>query len=308
MIRYFVLGVFCVLRAFTVVAQLPLTATVKSPENNTVYIAPLVGPAEPVNVDSAFVSNGQFVISGDYQSYALYRVWFKGVDKPEQKIILHPSVSLQFNGQFDWEPSETDSVNSCYSRFRAKHETFIDEIMRLSLETDNRSLQDSLYKQRAHVYKAYIDTFKHELIDNRTNPAAAAALYELIIRDKLQPPAELKGLYSLLSEPVLASYYGYKIGAYLNREQQVSLGSLAPEFRLPTNKGKLVSLNQLKGRYILLIFWASWCGPCRVENRELSQLTSRLSRKLHLVSVSLDTSQQKWLAASQKDGINWINL
>ncbi|WP_460957979.1 TlpA family protein disulfide reductase [Spirosoma litoris] len=88
----------------------------------------------------------------------------------------------------------------------------------------------------------------------------------------------------------------------------MSLGSLAPEFRLPTTRGKLVSLNQLKGRYVLLIFWASWCGPCRVENRELSQLTSRLSRKLQLVSVSLDTSQQKWLAASQKDGINWLNL
>ncbi|WP_460957981.1 hypothetical protein [Spirosoma litoris] len=162
MIRYFVLGIFCVLRAFAVVAQLLLTATVKSTETNTVYIAPLVGPAEHGNVDSAFVSNGQFVIPGDYQSYALYRVWFKGVDKPEQTIILHPSVSLQFNGQFDWEPSKTDSVNYCYSRFRTKHETFIDQIMRLSLETDNRSLQDSLYKQRARVYKAYIDTFNHE--------------------------------------------------------------------------------------------------------------------------------------------------
>ena len=79
-------------------------------------------------------------------------------------------------------------------------------------------------------------------------------------------------------------------------------------FQLPKSNGQLINLKHLRGKYILLDFWASWCGPCRAKNKELAYVTTKLSGKLQLLSVSLDTSKQKWLEASLKDGITWLNV
>ena len=118
----------------------------------------------------------------------------------------------------------------------------------------------------------------------------------------------IKDLYIRLAEPVLDSYYGKKIGLYLNLEQQIRYGSVAPVFQLPTSNGQLVNLKKLQGKYVLISFWASWCGPCRAKNKQLNSIAAKLTNELQLLSVSLDTNQKNWLEASQKDQITWLNV
>lgn len=91
--------------------------------------------------------------------------------------------------------------------------------------------------------------------------------------------------------------------------ESLTVGQTAPEFVLPDKDGKEVRLSGLKGKIKLIDFWASWCGPCRLENPNMVSLYKDFKDKgLVIVSVSLDTDKTKWLAAIRKDGLPWIHV
>jgi len=83
------------------------------------------------------------------------------------------------------------------------------------------------------------------------------------------------------------------------------IGANAPEISLPDLNGKMLSLSSLKGKPVLLHFWASWCEPCRKENPKLVSLYSKYKNVLAIYSVSLDTDKEKWLNAIANDHLDW---
>ena len=81
------------------------------------------------------------------------------------------------------------------------------------------------------------------------------------------------------------------------------------EIALPTVKGDTLTLSSLKGKVILLDFWASWCGPCRSSNRQLVKLYSRYKDKgFEILGVSLDENKKDWIKAISKDKIKWLQI
>ena len=94
----------------------------------------------------------------------------------------------------------------------------------------------------------------------------------------------------------------------------IQIGQQAPELAYPNPEGKTISLSEInKGHYVLLDFWASWCGPCRMSNPGLVKLYNEYSKKkfkgakkgFTIVSVSLDMRKENWEAAIKKDGLIW---
>ena len=84
------------------------------------------------------------------------------------------------------------------------------------------------------------------------------------------------------------------------------VGDMAPEITLNDSTGKPVSLSSLRGKYVLIDFWASWCGPCRGENPNVVSTYAKYKDKGFTVfSVSLDQNRDKWLAAIAKDKLTW---
>jgi len=92
-------------------------------------------------------------------------------------------------------------------------------------------------------------------------------------------------------------------------KERLAIGNTAPEIALPNPQGDTVALSDLRGNYVLLDFWASWCKPCRVENPNLVKAYNRYGdQKFEIYQVSLDKNRKDWVSAIEKDNLDWYHV
>ncbi len=123
--------------------------------------------------------------------------------------------------------------------------------------------------------------------------------------------SEFAPLFNSLSSDVKNTVTGKKEAKSLLVMKATTVGEIAPVFTQNDPDGKPITLSGLKGNYVLVDFWASWCGPCRAENPNVVKAYTKYHDKgLEILSVSLDDEKTKnaWLTAIQKDGLIWKNV
>lgn len=275
--------------------------------------------------DSAQVKEGSFGFKGKLVEPTVASIQVKyllqeGEERPKQEAMqffLEPaSITITAKdslknatvkgskGQADFEKLKkaqevyTPRLNKLYEEYgTARKAGNKEEMDRIEKEIDAIDTES-----KEAVYGAFL----------KAHPSSRAALFALqqyvgwdIDAAKVEP------LFNLLPASIQQWPSAVALKERIGIAKKTSIGSYAMDFTQNDTLGKPVSLSSFKGNYVLIDFWASWCGPCRAENPNVVKAFNKYKDKnFTILGVSLDrpNAKEKWLEAIHKDGLTWNHV
>jgi peroxiredoxin len=286
-----------------------------------------LGVNEITVVDSGNTSKGSFDLSGTAPEPGLYRVRFEhnGMEQPQFMLLSVDKGTLKLSG--DWNQLEnynvtgsaaSESLRNFLRSVREHIRNFnsmgvVMDSLQIkgndSMLTMARTDLQDMNRRFTEFIERYADSTKYMpnaiFAARMLNPQAEKAYLQEFIHnlDRRFPGAKSVKEFAAIVNQVLSKQ---------NTEQSaggMAPGTQAPEISLSTADGKKVSLSSLKGKYVLIDFWASWCGPCRAENPNVVAAFSKFKEKnFTILGVSLDSDKDKWQQAVKDDGLGWTQV
>jgi peroxiredoxin len=172
-------------------------------------------------------------------------------------------------------------------------------------DKENEVEFQSFAKERlALIENEMKETYKKFILDHPQSYISLMALMDY----QMQEVNEIDFLLKSLSPELQQTEEGKYLAMQVSISKVTAIGSVAPDFSQDDPEGKPVRLSDFRGKYLLLDFWASWCGPCRKENPNVVNAYNKYKNKnFEILGVSLDNpgARQNWLNAILKDGLTW---
>ncbi|MBR0222739.1 MAG: AhpC/TSA family protein [Bacteroidales bacterium] len=170
--------------------------------------------------------------------------------------------------------------------------------------------QAEIRTKYADQMEAYYDAIEEEtkrLIADNLDVEAAA--YQFGIRNSSAATEDLEAGFNQFSEKVRGSFLATDARTELAARKATQPGAVAPDFTLNDLEGKPVTLSSLRGQYVLVDFWASWCKPCRAGMPAMKELYKKYHAKgFEIIGVSDDDNHDAWKQAVAQDQTPWIHV
>jgi peroxiredoxin len=265
------------------------------------------------SLDSAVVKNGVFTFKGHVNEPAVGMLFTKNF---KVKIDLYiDNGNITVTGDADTQFNYSVTGTGATKEFEQLNQRFLDNRRRtIALFQKAYDLKKSGDSIAANQLQAQADSqyhweykARHEYI--AVHPKSYISAFELLGYTSTITLRNAIKLYDGLDASIKKSNVGKEIASRIELLSKVEEGKPAQEFTQTTPDGKAVTLSSFKGKYVLVEFWASWCGPCRAENPNLlSQYKLYNSKGFDILSVSLDNNKDYWLKAVEKDALPWTQV
>lgn len=266
-----------------------------------------------VNSDSTILLKGEFTFKGKIEMPEMQQIFI------EDKKVVVPLFVENSEINVNIFP---DSVDKSIVTGSAAHDIYRD-YLKLKEPNDKKMDEfftaldkakeagDTLILNRADSVAAALDNeMKKMIIDfAKTNNATVVAPYIVTRNSWYFELQDLEKISSDLDTSINASEYTQLLHERIDILRNVEIGKTAPDFTMNDSTGKPITLSSLKGKILLLDFWASWCKPCRAENPNIVQAYQLYHKKgFDILGCSFDTNREKWLKAIKDDKLTWHHV
>lgn len=247
--------------------------------------------------------------------------------KLDKGIIPGPSIAFYVDGKdltldIDnslWPSAKINggNINSDLNRLIAKTALLKNKehnLLRQACELEEKDGRESegvlkLREERGKLSKEIRSIEEQFVLDN---PKSYVSLNLLAGQRNSFSIADYEQRFNLLSPDLKNAPIGKEITAYITAAKKTAIGQSAPSFKKKDMNGKMVQLSDYKGKYLLIDFWGTWCGPCRSSHPHLVSLYEKYNKLglefLNIAQESNEASRPLWIAAIQEDRLTWTQI
>jgi thiol-disulfide isomerase/thioredoxin len=302
-----------VLSCNTAKDEFSIKGTIAGVETGKVYLEKIVN-GHPQSIDTADVVDGKFTFKGKMATPDIRILRLNEQDYFATLFIDNSSIkvtaskdslrSTKITGSpthdiFQLYLSELERMNKDVMKLQGKYQTAM-----TSGNADEAKKAEIDYSAMMDNMKVFTKNFVKE-----HNSSVVSAYIALVQLSNQIEGAELESIVANYPAEISNSEYVVKLKEIAAGLKKTAIGAIAPDFTMNDPGGKPVQLSSLRGKVVMIDFWASWCAPCRQENPNVVKLYQKYNAKgFEIIGVSLDKTKEEWVQAIKDDQLSWIHV
>ncbi|MDG1822364.1 MAG: TlpA disulfide reductase family protein [Flavobacteriaceae bacterium] len=325
--QYFFLGVFVFLFVSCQRSEYTLNVSANVDDKQQLYLIALDENNQPQTLDTLYIEQGIASYEGSMEFPEMHYLLMQGNRDVVPVILEAGTIAVEiYKDSIRKSTVGGTKSNKEFKRYINESTPLVDDLFAIQNEMRNAMVsRDSLafvdLKEQLDAMQSKFNDFQVDYVTNNSDSYISTLILEQLINAKGIDVEQAKSIYGQFSNTLKGTKAGKKIESLVDpkpvedtkteatKEGNIEVGDSAPDFTAPSVDGSPKRLYASLGQYTILDFWASWCGPCRVESPNMVKLYEKFKNKgLRIIGVSLDKDKKRWEKAIENDKLDWDHI